>query len=220
MDDLKQKTYYKYRSLENFERFLDIVVNNQLYGAVYNTLNDPMEGKFNKEGLNRNDTDNIYRQLKNTRICSLLTKRDDQQFPDDYLMWSHYANSHYGCCIELHHTNQHNPGWKLIKVNYQNDMPRVSGDINEQIETILSVKTKIWEDENEVRAIKICENNKQTPNYHIKIDAVYFGERVTKEKCEFYKKIISGINDKIKIYRIREKKNTTGCFPELTFKEL
>ena len=99
--DLYKRTYYKYRNLTDLERFLDIIVNNRLYGAVYKELNDPMEGKFNKVGLYEDDYENIYGNLKRTRVCSLLTKQDDQDFPNDYLMWSHYADSHKGCCIEL-----------------------------------------------------------------------------------------------------------------------
>ncbi len=40
--------YYKYRSLkyDGFERFIDIVLNDRLYGSVYNEMNDPMEGRF------------------------------------------------------------------------------------------------------------------------------------------------------------------------------
>lgn len=37
---------YKYRSLENLERFLDIIIDKKLCGALYNEKNDPMEGYF------------------------------------------------------------------------------------------------------------------------------------------------------------------------------
>ena len=93
MIDLKNQIFYKYRSLENLDRFLDIIVNNRLYGAVYNTLNDPMEGKFNKQGLEKSDFEEIYGTLKTTRICSLLKKQDNQEFPNNFLMWPHYADS-------------------------------------------------------------------------------------------------------------------------------
>lgn len=35
---------YKYRSLDNFRNFIDILVNKRLYGAKYDSLNDPFEG--------------------------------------------------------------------------------------------------------------------------------------------------------------------------------
>ena len=44
---------YKYRSLENIERFLDIIIEKKLYGALYKEMNDPMEGYF-QYSLNSN----------------------------------------------------------------------------------------------------------------------------------------------------------------------
>lgn len=223
MDKLENQTYYKYRSLEDFERFLDIIVNNRLYGAVYKSLNDPMEGKFNRDGLSKEDLDTIYKNLKVTRICSLLSKQNSQKFPDDYLMWSHYANSHTGCCIELKITNQYNSGWILTEVNYTDIMPNVKGDGKNKIYSILSVKTPLWNNEKEVRAVKIYNQKTfidNSPYYHIKVQAVYLGYRINKEKALFYKKIINKINPKIKIYIIKEANISGGYFPKLKFDEI
>ena len=63
-ETLKANTYYKYRNLKDFERFLDVVVNRRLYGAVYKELNDPMEGKFNTTGLEKKDFDEIIKGLR------------------------------------------------------------------------------------------------------------------------------------------------------------
>jgi hypothetical protein len=68
-----------------------------MYGAKPKEQNDPMEGKFNPTNLSKDDYYEIRKGLDNTRICSLLTKQDNQSFPNDYLMWSHYADSHNGC---------------------------------------------------------------------------------------------------------------------------
>ena len=219
MDKLDEKTYYKYRNLSDFERFLDVVVNNRLYGAVYKELNDPMEGRFNTVGLDKKDFEDIYKRLKTTRICSMLAKQESQTFPDDYLMWSHYADSHKGCCVELQPTKQYNDGWQLIEVQYQDSLPVIdTSDLDEGIRNILSVKTPIWESEHEVRAIKQYDASRfgtQSEYYHVKTVAVYFGERVPKAKCDFYKRIISRTNPGIKLYRIREDKSNLGFFPTL-----
>ena len=217
---LYDKTYFKYRTLDDLERILDIIVNKRLYGAVYKELNDPMEGKFNKDGLTREDFNHIYSHLKRTRICSLLEKQNDQKFPNDYLMWSHYANSHTGCCIELSITKQYNSGWRLFRVNYQNQLPKVEGEINERIYGILSVKTPLWDNEHEVRAIKIFDENKfssNSPFYHIKIKAIYLGYKVPSEKCDFYRKIITRLDKNINIYKIKSETEINGCFPRLTY---
>ena len=109
MCELKDKTYYKFQRLDKFERIIEIILNKKLYGAVYKELNDPMEGKFNREGLVKDDFKEIYGQLETTRICSLMTKQEGKQdFPDNFLMWSHYADSHKGCCFELQITGNYN----------------------------------------------------------------------------------------------------------------
>ena len=224
MDDLKSKTYYKYRNLKEFERFLDVVINSQMYGAKPKELNDPMEGKFNPTNLSKDDYDEIRRGLDNTRICSLLTKQDNQSFPNDYLMWSHYADSHYGCCIEVQITGRYNTGWELHEIQYQDDMPPLDGlSGNERIQTILTVKTPIWHDEHEVRAIKVYDDKKVntlSPYYHVDIKAIYFGCRVSLEKCRFYKRIINGVNPAIKIYKVKENTIRKDFFPKLTYSEV
>lgn len=212
-------TYYKYRSLKDFERFLDIVVNQQLYGATYREMNDPMEGKFNKTGLVKDDFDKIYERLRVTRICSLLTKQSSQQFPDDYLMWSHYADSHNGCCIELEITRRYNQGWNLHRVNYQATTPAIKTPIDDtSIHTMLSVKTLLWKDEHEVRAIRVYDKDRfgtQTKFYHIIIKAIYFGCRVNTDKRDFYKKIITKINPSIKLFYLKEDTTDPNFFPKL-----
>lgn len=217
--DLYKRTYYKYRSLSDFERFLDIIVNKRLYGAIYKELNDPMEGKFNKTGLNRDDFDPIFKKLNTTRICSLLTKQDTQSFPDDFLMWSHYADSHKGCCLEIQPTKQYNRGWQLMEVKYQEELPMIDVvNLDEGISNILSVKKPIWDTEHEVRAVKMYgekEFNTHSPFYHVTISAVYLGDRITTEKCNFYKKIIQSIDPTIKVYRIREDKSNSDFYPKL-----
>ena len=222
--DLKDKSYYKYRNLKDFERFLDVVINSRMYGAKPRELNDPMEGKFNKTNLSKDDFDEIRKGLGNTRICSLLTKQDNQTFPNDYLMWYHYADSHYGCCIEVQITGRHNSGWEVHEVHYQENMPSLEGlSGNERIQKILTAKTPIWASEHEVRAIRVYEDkkiNSLSPYYHVDIKAVYFGCRVTLEKCRFYKRIINGVNPAIKIYKIKEDNTRNDIFAVLTCSEV
>lgn len=220
-NQLYKYTYYKYRSLSEFERFMDIIVNNRFYGATNKELNDPLEGKFNISGLKDHDFKTIYDNLRLTRIFSMMKKKDGQIFPDDFLMWSHYADEHKGCCIELEITKQHNHGWGLIAVKYQRTLPPIDklSDVD-RTRTILSTKTPDWQNEHEVRAIKTYDDKdkfrSQSPYYHVKVKAIYFGDRVKQDKCEFYKKIINKINPGIKLYKIREDKSQgPGFFPTL-----
>ena len=103
-------------------------------------------------------------------------------------------------------------------------MPSLDGlKGNKRIQRILTVKTPIWESEHEVRAIRVYEDkkiNSLSPYYHVNIKAVYFGCRVTLEKCRFYKRIINGVNPAIKIYKVKEDNTRNDVFAELTCSEI
>ena len=51
---------YKFRSLQNLRRFLDILVNKRLYMAHFNEMNDPMEGAFYSGAYDRGLLDGIW----------------------------------------------------------------------------------------------------------------------------------------------------------------
>ena len=49
---MEEKTkLYKYKSLKQFEYFMDILTQNRLYGATFKELNDPMEGFFQSKNF-------------------------------------------------------------------------------------------------------------------------------------------------------------------------
>lgn len=218
-EDYKNDTFYKYRSLKEFERFLDILVNKRLYGVTYKELNDPLEGKFCTAGLKEELFPKIYSALKRTRICSLMQKQKNQDFPDDFLMWSHYADSHTGCCIELKLTGSYNQNWEILKVKYGKELPKVTGaNIKEDVSQILSIKTEIWDKENEVRAIREYakeEYAKKSEFFHIKVQAVYLGRKIKLNQCKFYARIIHAIDHNIKVFRIVETKDSSDYYPKL-----
>ncbi len=222
--DYQNHTFYKYRSLENFERFLDIIINKRLYGAVYSELNDPMEGRFDHNNVGKEDLSKIFDQLKRTRICSFLLKQDQQDIPDDFLMWSHYANSHYGCCIEIKLTGQYNMNWSIIPVAYKSELPKVENNTSDtiNINNIVSVKNTMWEAEHEVRAVRQYKEtfNSNSPFYHINIVAVYLGMKVSAEKARFYSKIIKNMDNNIKVFKVEASKENNGLYPKLIKKEI
>lgn len=93
---IEPELLYKYRSLENLERFLDIVIDNKLYGALYKEMNDPMEGYFQySPDVDKSVLTGIWEGKNKRYICSLSKKSNIG------LMWTHYANENKGCCIEV-----------------------------------------------------------------------------------------------------------------------
>ena len=181
-------TLYKYKSFEHFEYFMDLLIKKRLYGATFKELNDPMEGYF----ISENFTEDEWKQMKDTkkqvRICSLSKTYDNA------LMWTHYANEHKGCCIELEVPDS---TWKCLEVRYQTTMPKLTSRINpdEAMDTIFGVKSDFWSYEQEVRFIKTVQTTKEgkpfKANLPIRIKKIYLGVRASnKDSIERIVKVI------------------------------
>lgn len=184
--------YYKFRSLNNIRHFLDILVNNRLYAARYDELNDPMEGAYLINGYN----ENIIRLLKTrkykTRICSLSK---------DYrhtLLWTHYAEGHKGCCIEVIPKNFD----ALKSINYGDDLPIANNDTEGR--ELLSCKAKLWQYEQEVRLF--------SKSSYCKVDIcqILFGYKISDTDFRFYERLIQSINPSIQVRKIQEIEINTG----------
>lgn len=138
---------YKYRSIENFKYFVDIILKQRLYAAPYFDLNDPMEGHYIYTSGYSNASD-VARAIKgekeSLRIVSLSRNKDD------ILMWAHYADGHRGVVIGV----EVNP-YILRKVTYSNDMfniPNLGMISNLDIaKVILTQKHLAWSYEQEER---------------------------------------------------------------------
>ena len=72
---------YKYRSIENFRFFTDIILKQRLFAAQYFALNDPMEGSYLYHGEQSMDKDveQILDGKKDkVRIISLSRNPDNE----------------------------------------------------------------------------------------------------------------------------------------------
>ncbi len=62
--------FYKYKSFNNFEYLLDILLRERLYASRYHELNDPMEGVIKFEGVIPNNLEARWKGILNElRIC-------------------------------------------------------------------------------------------------------------------------------------------------------
>lgn len=190
---------YKFRSLQNLRRFLDILVRKRLYMAHCNEMNDPMEGVFlldpSKKHLLKDIWSNKYKKL----ICCFST---------DYrhtLLWSHYADSHRGCCLEVDVTSKLSP----YIVHYSQTIPET-----DKCEEILAHKSNYWEYENEVRFFKdelTAKGKKSHPYISIKIKKVLLGCKMSRTDVNFYTALIQSIlGDKIEVKQIKRVELDTG----------
>lgn len=188
--------FYKYRSVSNLRYFLDILSYRRLYLASYSELNDPIEGAY-RLIKSKNYNDNWLKLLQSERnkihICSL------SQTYNNILMWSHYADSHKGCCIELEVTSK--IGIVEKPVSYVDEIEAVDGnDYKEEACQILSRKLKCWDYEEEVRFMKEIDPKFSKSKYlKIKIHRIYLGYRMSAKDVNFFKKLIASIDKDIEV---------------------
>lgn len=191
-----QETYYKYRSLSNLERFINILLKQKLFAGTFNQLNDPMEGFFRYKAV---VPKNVLQELKDkkarTHICSLSKKHNIG------LMWSTYADEHKGCCIECSISPRST--WTKIDVDYSETAVLLEKEGDANINRILGVKSPHWMYEEEVRFIK--EYNKRI-DLTIKIHRIYLGMNLSSTEVNFYKLLIQKVlSEKVEVIQLKKK---------------
>jgi len=191
-------TLYKYRSLENLEYVLDIILNEQLYCSPYEELNDPFEGLFmspitinivDKSSGKSNTVESMMSsnckdmkpsedEVNTLKICSLSSSREDVR------LWSLYSDGHKGIVFEIDFTGLDS---HIFKVEYSDELPQnLSGVLSP--EKILSCKTNHWEYEKESRII----NGETYFPIKNRIKGIYLGNRVNKNHQKIIEKIVNG----------------------------
>lgn len=182
---------YKYRSLNNFRFFTDIILNQRLYAATFFELNDPMEGHYfyHSGEVDFDIRKKILYEKKKIRICSLSRDHDNE------LMWSHYAEGHRGVVIGIEIKDQNN--YNLRSISYDGLALLTQQNINSYSTfEFLSHKLEIWKYEKEER---IFSPNKYIPIF---IKEVLIGRRMSKQDKGFIKKFINKINPDILIKNV------------------
>lgn len=196
-EDIKDRKefLYKYRSLSNIERFLDIIIDRKLYGALYKEMNDPMEGYFQyNPDVDKKMVSSILVGKSKRYICSLSRNFNIG------LMWTHYADENRGCCLEVEVTSK---TWERLDVEYREKIPIL--DANTTIEDILKVKAQMWHYEDEVRYLsrEIIDSSKR-PMLSVRINRIFFGYKVETKKYNHLKKVILALNPNITIEKMKK----------------
>ena len=194
-DFSKSNCFYKYRSLENLERFLTIIIDRKLYGALYNEMNDPMEGYYQyNPSFDNTIIDNIVNGKKRTYICSFSRSGNIG------LMWTHYADENRGCCLEVEVTSK---TWRKKPIEYSEHMPELS--LKTSVDDILGVKAKMWEYEQETRYLSPeIPKGKDRPQLTVKIKRILVGCKVDRTRYTHLCKIIKALDKDIEIYKMRK----------------
>jgi hypothetical protein len=217
---------YKFRSFENIELTLDIIMNERLYCAYHKDLNDPFEGLFStiewKGGgiirpilqpiirpiiadLQGNYPQTVYKTVdeipslgNNTRICSLSSSMADVR------MWSLYASGHTGCVIEvdLQHEDE------IVAVRYEKGLQYFKEKLSDGTKAIdvLSFKTDHWEYEKEYRIV----THEEFYPVKGKITGVFLGIRTQDIHREL---VIRSTPKEIPIYETKIQQSTVEIRP-------
>ncbi|MCI7075684.1 DUF2971 domain-containing protein [Campylobacter sp.] len=195
---------------KNFKRIKEILEKKVLYAAEFYKFNDILDCGFAVDDsinldnkLNKEILGIIYSEKTKKYICSVSRCYDENDIRE-HLMWTHYANNHYGVRIDFElNTN------KMAKIEYfMDNVEYIDGfkllDIHRcnrnYINTILMYKHKVWEYENEYRIIVDKKEYRKIP---ITIKRVVIGRGFYKNKTletNKGKKIIDSIAEQLKTF--------------------
>lgn len=148
---------YKFRTVENFNFVIDILINKRLYCSNAKSLNDIMEGDVRVGNDGGREVEiletglEIERELNKYRVCAL------SKIFDNHLLWAYYAGGFTGLAIEVDL-----PDSDITEVTYDDEFIYLSELIDNHnkemiVRKVLSKKYKIWRHEKEVRIITTSE---------------------------------------------------------------
>lgn len=248
--DTQQNIIYKYRAFDKEEHSLDILRNGELWFAFPKTLNDPFDCKIEFDLTSTMDTyASIWRKISNSRSIieqkpSCIDSLIEMFYPEipfrvlsltknplNFLMWSHYADSHKGFCIGLKTYKDMDANsikiesgqvieknkydiinlLPLIPVIYSDDMPSpidaFKTATDEESIRFLTQKSTLWKYEEEQRCI-LDNNVLLKPGTPIKISKddiaeIIFGLNIKNEDKEKIINIVSNYEIKPKIYQCK-----------------
>jgi hypothetical protein len=160
-------------------------------------LNDPHECFF----IDNTGT-SIYKNFISTLCVCCFSKN-----MDNLLMWSHYADSHRGVCLEWE-VDEKQVERLLHNVKYENNLTIInkveryeSGhlllDSNTNAKFLLQ-KFKVWEYEEELRVYRICENiyKKGELNPYLgNLTRIFFGKNANTLDIELVKHNVRHISN-------------------------
>jgi hypothetical protein len=189
---------YKFKPISPLEHVLDVVANERLYCAPYESLNDPFEGQFQArlvrptrfvagsrvgEPLRRFTEKRSIAELpfgvKEMKVCSLSGA------PSEVRLWSLYADGHKGLAFEFDFSGIEN---LVHAVKYASALPEF-GDtlltLPNPVE-VLTYKTDHWEYENEYRVI----GSNQHFSVEGRLKRIILGWRAPDEILDLLRKVV------------------------------
>lgn len=204
------RALFKYRCLSSINTY-KIFVNKKLYFSTPKDFNDPFDCKIDalisntdvfvqslakygsnegvmpaiENGYNINNT--IGKVVNRKGICCFSKEKDN------ILMWSHYADSHRGICLEFDITEDYDFFVFPIIIKYERGYPKIDvsetrGNVGKEL---LTTKYEGWQYEQEVRIYKEAYREYEFKPTSLK--AIYFGCKVEDSERKNLYEFIRGI---------------------------
>jgi hypothetical protein len=182
--------YYKYRTIDNYKYFVDILLYNRLFASNYQKMNDPMEGIYytNRDLLSQDAKNKILQEKGDIKFCCLAKR------PNNMLMWSHYANGHSGIALGVRVNKNNN---NIEKIEYYSDHTFIDNYSERTARDILCRKLEYWRYEQEIRIFP-----KTTSNYiSCKIEEIILGRKILEENEALIRDMVRKIDDNIRVIK-------------------
>lgn len=206
------------KTIEDFTRDIQTMMNNEIWFSGIEYLNDPFEKVYSTktfeeyEGSEQVVTDfftpfqkNVDEYFNKVGILSLCEENTN------LVMWSHYSDNHKGYCIE------YNLDSNIInKLNFENDDEIFLMDVEykdtpidflslpSNFQFYLRRKSKLWEYEHELRYISSKKGLHKIPSDAIK--SIYLGASINEIVKETILKLCT--EKKINLYQSTLSKNS------------
>ncbi|QHV99313.1 DUF2971 domain-containing protein [Spirosoma endbachense] len=174
--------------------------------SLYNSINREAKRRLIREMANPANA-NEYQKLNTEQMYNEVGVCCFSKLNDQPLMWSHYAEKHYGICLgfsiqPLYQTQ--NLFFSVSEVQYVSEIRPLNyyKDIEELMPYLINTKSKVWEYEQEVRAV--IDNRQGFDLFPFERDClkeIYFGCRVSKEERTAFIKLVNEHKYNISTYR-------------------
>lgn len=180
---------YKYRTLHDFKRFLEIIIYNKLYACPFTEFTDKKEGHYYYSELDLHpfQINDIAAQKEKLKICSASTNSESE------FLWKNYADNYFGVAIGFTVDAEK---YDLQEIEYIDNLISIDKLVPNTVKQILTKKLMTFKEEEEIRIF----SNKYG-FILIKIQEVIVGKNVDSEEFEFIKKLVCKINNKIHVKR-------------------
>lgn len=201
----KPNTFYKYFNTSSYH--LDGLEKGYIFLSPPNSFNDPFDCSTSlidfstrSKGFNSEAVRRFKEHLGNIGICCF------SRINDSILMWSHYADSHRGFCVEFSMDPNEPADIHPLDVCYQEDFVKLNfhRDPDNSIVNMIYTKSIHWQYEEELRILdnNLTDIEKRKKYFNSKkIKSIFLGINCEEEVISRVKQLVKQKYTRAKLYQ-------------------